>query len=244
MERIAEGHSKIVYRRPDGLLHIVLKPTLYSYTHNRAGEVAGTDELRMRFMRHLLPRVADLHSFAGFDGDALLAREVPVAHRIEVRVKRLHVGTPTHRYHGFDEARTRHGRPAVDALGRYDQLFVGFDWRNPMVHPDKGHRLADEVLPDTIADWFIDVAAARRTATGMFERIAAYLEARGFFLVDICFILSEDGRCVVSEISPDCMRVRDADGRHFDKQLWRGGDPPERILEVWQELCERCEAVD
>ncbi len=243
MHLVAEGQSKIVRRRADGLLHITLKPTLYSYTHNRAAVVPGTDLLRLRFMRHLLPRVSDLHTFVGFDGDAMLAADEPVADRIEVRVKRFHIGTPTHRYEGFAEAIGRDGRCVVDGQGRYRELFVGFDWRNPMHHPERGTRLADEVLPEAIADWFIDVATARRTALHMFERLTDYLQARGFELVDICFVMTRDGRRVVSEISPDCMRVRDHLGAHYDKQLWRGGDSPERILEVWTELCERCEAV-
>jgi phosphoribosylaminoimidazole-succinocarboxamide synthase len=242
MERIAEGQSKRVYRRADGRLHIELRPTLYSYTHNRAGEVPGTDRLRLRFMRCVLPRLP-AHSYLEVADDHIVAREVPAADRIEVRVKRFHVGTPKHRYHAFAKAEGRFGA-VVAADGRYREPFVGFDWRNPMHHPDTGVRLADEVLPDAVADWFLDTATARRTALDTFAALEAFLASAGFVLVDLCFVMSVDGTLVISEVSPDCMRVRDArTGAHFDKQLWRGGDPPEAILAAWTTLCERCEAV-
>lgn len=242
MQRLAEGHSKVVWRRADGKLHITLRPTLYSYTHNRAGEVPGTDALRLRFLRVVLPHLR-CHSYEEVHDDHIVARELPAADRIEVRVKRYHVGTPKHRYHGFADVRGRDGEPVV-VDGRYRAPFVGFDWRNPMHHPHTGERLADEVLPDTIADWFLDTSTARRTALAVFEALEVFLHRAGFVLVDICFILSKDGRTVISEVSPDCMRVRDAvTGAHFDKQLWRGGDPPEAILAAWTTLCERCESA-
>lgn len=240
---IVEGESKRVYQQPDGNLRIELKPTVYSYTHNRGGTVEGTDALRLRFMRACLPIIQDFHSYRSVEADHVVARGDLTLPPVEVRVKMYHVGTPKHRYYGFEKAITHSGCRVVDEDGGYCLPFLAFDWRNPLKHPETGERLADEVLPDSVAAWFMNVQQARFTALSAFTSLSVWFEKKGFELVDICFVIDVTGSFITSEVSPDCMRVRDiATGKSHDKDLWRGGDPPEALLAAWTTLCERVEA--
>ncbi|HLY78548.1 MAG TPA: hypothetical protein VKQ70_04195, partial [Caulobacteraceae bacterium] len=58
-------------------------------------------------------------------------------------------------------------------------------------------------------------------------------------LHDICFVVGHNAaglRTIVSEISPDCMRLKSPEGASLDKDLFRQGKPGDEILEVWRTL--------
>lgn len=200
---LVRGCSKEVRRFDDH--HVVIKflPSVYSFTHKRAGVVEGSDLLRVRcadfFARYLTAHDVE-HAYLEASGPFVLARPVlpcalecqrygvapfddlyPTAHRsgpIEVVVKQHHEGTPKHRYHGMEgmPVRTEHlaaGR-TVRAGQPYPQWVVRFDWRNPM-HDEHGVPLADEVLPEPMADWFIDVTRSRETALKTFRLLTDFL---------------------------------------------------------------------
>src|SRR5262249_31364829 len=87
---------------------------------------------------------------------------------IEIIVKCHHTGTSKHRYLGMGDARVRASHPllagmALEADGAYPLTLVRFDWRNPLLGPG-GRRVADEILPEPVPGYFIDVAPARPPA--------------------------------------------------------------------------------
>lgn len=238
---IVRGESKEVRRLGDGRVAIRFLPTVYSFTSNRCGEIRGTAELRVRASAALvkvLRRAGIDHAYESFDGDMVIAREVQ-APPIEVVVKARHVGTPKHRYVGMAHTRTGY---LIEPDGRYERPWVRFDWRNPMLHPVTGERLADEVMADDLASEFIDVRCARLTALAAWSALSAALTIVGIELVDICLFIDTGGGLVFGELSPDCARLRYAD-RELDKDVWRNGSSPDLVLERWAEFVRRIEAL-
>lgn len=186
----------------------------------------------------MLPQVAGTApSFRPDDLDDPEIGKLKVAPPIEVIVKCHHVGTPKHRYYGMSEhaVRASHrrfpGQPIREEAA-YPEVFVRFDWRNPMTSP-AGARLADEVLPEAMADWFIDTARARETALRAFRLLSAFLETKGIVCLDLCFFISEDGGTIFSEISQDCGRFRHIEAGPVDKDVWRSGNSGSTVLEKW-----------
>lgn len=124
--------------------------------------------------------------------------------------------------------------------GPYPQPIVRFDWRNPL-HDDKGNRLADEILPDSLADLFINTKAARATALKVYDILSAYLETKDIICCDLCLFIAEDGETVFGEISQDCGRFRHFDVGSLDKDVWRSGGSSELVLQKWQLLLDMLE---
>lgn len=266
---VTEGESKEIRYVGDGNVAIRLKPTIYSYTHNRSGTIPGSEMLRLRAAKALLPVVQTagvMHTYQSVDETGIVSRLVlqpnvtgdtpafrptdmtaeeladfPKATPLEVVVKAIHSGTPKHRYYRFSDYPLRDGSP-VATEAPYPEQIVRFDWRNPL-HDSSGTRLADEVLPESMAAWFIDVAEAKRTALTAFDALSKFLGAKGLELWDICFFIAEDGRTMFGEISPDCMRVRAANGSSLDKDVWRQGGSSENVLEKWQQFVEIIETT-
>src|SRR5713226_4881332 len=58
MPILFEGHSKSVRLWTDQIVAIRFKPTMYSYTMNRYGEVPGTDSIRLKFTASLFRRIS------------------------------------------------------------------------------------------------------------------------------------------------------------------------------------------
>ncbi|MBI1902441.1 MAG: hypothetical protein HYS13_15170 [Planctomycetia bacterium] len=156
---------------------------------------------------------------------------------VEVVVKRRHIGTPKHRYRFIEQYPTRAGK-ILAADAEYPELQVRFDWRNP-VRDSSGQRLADEIMSEQFADLYIDVPKARSLAIAAFEALATFLSGRGLVLDDICFFIDRDGRCIFSEISPDCLRARAVGEGSLDKDVWRAGGGSELLTEKWTKFLER-----
>lgn len=148
---IVEGESKIIRNAGNGLCVIKFKPTVYSYTYNRAGVVENTDILRVKCSRIFLDvlRVNGIkHSFVRV-GEKFILSEIVKAPPIEIIVKAFHVGTPKYRYFAMSKYKVRNSHPThagfqIKDNGRYPIPFVRFDWRNPFKHPETGKKLADE----------------------------------------------------------------------------------------------------
>lgn len=256
---VTEGESKEVRYLGKGLVVIKLKPTIYSYTHNRSGEIAGSDTLRLQTIKSLLPVLEEVginHSYRYVNDHWIVSQLVlqplqkdsmppfrptdltdkeinalPVAPPIEVVVKNRHVGTPKHRYYHLDHYPTRQGW-YIKAENEYPHTVVRFDWRNPMVDT-AGQRLADEVITEEMANWYIDVKTAHKTALTAFNGLHHYLSSKGLDLWDICFFISQDGTTMFGEVSPDCLRVRASDGSSLDKDIWRHGGSSHDVKEKW-----------
>jgi phosphoribosylaminoimidazole-succinocarboxamide synthase len=264
---VTEGESKEVRYCGNGEVVIRPKPTIYSYTHNRSGEITGSDTLRLKAIRALLPvlRAAGItHTYQAVNdwwilsclvlqpsvqGDAIPftpsdlnpgeIAALPRANPIEVVAKAVHSGTPKHRYYRFSDYQTRDGAN-IAAETSYPEPIVRFDWRNPL-HGADGTRLADEVLPEAMAEWFIHTAQAKQTALTAFGALRQHLSSKGLDLWDICFFIAEDGQTMFGEVSPDCLRVRAADGSALDKDAWRAGGSSETVLTKWQTFVELLE---
>jgi len=260
---VVEGESKEIRYLGNGDVAIRLKPTVYSYTHNRTGEIEGTDSLRLQASQILSEQLAlngiD-HAYQYFSDSFIQAKlvlqpptkdnpepfrpddidkeelaKLPVAPPIEVVVKDRHVGTPKHRYYKFGNYPTREGL-YIQPEDLYPNTVVRFDWRNPM-HDEDGNRLADEVLGEEMADWFIDVKEARETARRAFSVLRSFMQSRGIDLWDICFFIAEDGKTMFGEISQDCGRYRLLESDNsLDKDVWRQGGSGEQVSAKWQQF--------
>jgi len=252
---VVEGESKIVRRLPDHptLCVIRFKPTIYSFTQNRAGVVPGSERLRLRATRVLvdvLRRHGVAHAYRHVDPVAgyVVADLVADPPPIEVIVKAFHGGTSKHRYHGMGApTRVRPSHPyfagaAIVDDGAYPVPQVRFDWRNPLVTPT-GVRLADEVMGDDSADLFIDTRAAKLTAQRAYRALAHFLGDRDVVVNDLCLFVTHDGQTVFGEISQDCGRFRhfDPDIGSLDKDVWRAGGSSTQVLAKWEKLCELIE---
>lgn len=289
---IVEGESKIVREHPSDptLCWIRYKPTIYSFTSNRAAEVPGSDHLRMRATRifvDVLRQAGVSHAYTTVGEKYILSKRVHEPPPIEVVVKAFHSGTSKHRYLGMGttfKARANHPHFANVGFGPddgYPGPIVRFDWRNPMWHPEKVleeqakrrkgmftasmmasqfgvedfhpeplpkevHRwppdarkrvmLADEVLGEAQADWFIDVTEARKTARAVYGALNDFLGSRDVVLYDLCLFITSDGKTVFGEISQDCGRFRHFDLGSLDKDVWRAGGSSDTVLAKWAEL--------
>jgi phosphoribosylaminoimidazole-succinocarboxamide synthase len=252
---VVEGESKIVRDAGDGMAVIRFKPTIYSFSSNRAGVVPGSDSLRLgatRIFVDVLRSAAIDHAYLEVGERFVRSRLIADPPPIEVVVKAFHSGTSKHRYVGMSRHPIRASHPFYAGMSfgpddGYPVPLVRFDWRNPLRHPETGARLADEVLGDGQADWFIDVAAARKTAAQTYQALASFLAARDIVLYDLCLFVTHDGRTVFGEISQDCGRFRHFDLGSLDKDVWRAGGSSEHVLEKWAlllKLISQCPVSD
>ncbi len=241
---VVEGESKIVRLSGDGLCLIRFKPTIYSFTANRCGVVPGSDILRMKATKILLEVLKGsgiAHAYRKVGERLILSELIEGPPPIEVVVKAFHSGTSKHRYFGMAGRSLRASHPyfAGKHFGNDDGYpipVVRFDWRNPILHPETGARLADEVLCDEMAEWFIDTKKARLTAQRVYRAISDFLGKRDVVLYDLCLFITEDGEKVFGELSQDCGRFRHFDLGSLDKDVWRAGGSSEQVLEKWRHL--------
>jgi phosphoribosylaminoimidazole-succinocarboxamide synthase len=281
---ITEGESKIIraHATDPGLCWIKLKPTIYSFTSNRAAWVEGSDKLRLEATRVFLRVLRDAgvdHAYVEVGDEFILSRLVREPPPIEVVVKAFHSGTSKHRYHGMGTThKVRSNHPFYAGMGwgpddGYPGPIVRFDWRNPMWNPEKVSMyrtfevdvvldedgdpeivrlpkevyewpanirkivmMADEVLGEAQADWFIDVAEARKTALKVYGVLNDFLGAKDIVLYDLCLFVTSDGKTVFGEISQDCGRFRHFDLGSLDKDVWRAGGSSADVLAKWAEL--------
>ena len=257
---VTEGESKIIRYMGNGIVAIKYKPTIYSFTHNRTGVIEGTEKLRMRasqIFTQVLRQLGVDHAYLGMHDDLMIAEFIPdsrpdtfhpddvleyddVISPLEVVCKDYHVGTPKHRYYQFDQYPTRFGFPVVKPGTKYRETVVRFDWRNPL-HDDKGNRLADEAMPECMANWYIDTKRATRTATFAFDVLKMFLKKRDIEIQDICFLMNQSGNKIISEISQDCGRYVYKGGESLDKDIWRSGGSSEVVAEKWAKILELIE---
>ena len=248
---IIEGESKIVREvGPSGLdtdLNLVviqLKPTIYSYTHNRAGIIEGTESLRLKCSKVFLDVVRSQgipHAYIQISEKFALARRIITPPPIEVIVKAFHTGTPKHRYFAMEQSKVRQSHPQfpgfpIEIEQKYPTNYVRFDWRNPLKHPETQVRLSDEPLCDEHADFYIDTSKARVTAHKAFDAMVKFLGERGIVLVDICFMIDETGDMIWGEISQDCGRYQYVGKESLDKDVWRKGGSSGDVKKKFQML--------
>lgn len=251
---LIEGESKIIRLLNSKMVVEQFKPTVYSFTHNRYGEVEGTAELRVQFSAELFRsmnrynheqgkhlRNAFLAVVYTADGPLMVQEKVDTCN-LEVRVKRYHIGSPVHRYKYTEKYNTVQLNEApLTKWTRFDVPLVCFDWRLPLTD-ELGNRLADEPVSDDYAGiWMNDVVEAKNLARETFSWMERVFRDAGLLLVDICFFIDKTGRTLYGEISPDCMRVREGLGEpqessSFDKDLWRQGEKEQLLAKRYHKL--------
>lgn len=252
---LVEGESKIIRYLTDHVVLEKLKPTIYSFTHNRYGIIEGTDVLRAKFSADVLERLnRELYGVGPLptaylgtiespkDGLLLVQRRAEDCN-LEVRVKRYHIGSPLHRYRYAEKHSSLSGQP-VRKWTRFESPVVCFDWRHPL-KDENGVALADEPLPDDYAAlWIADTQKAKNLAKDTFLWLENTLRQAGILLIDICFFIDKSGTCIYGEVSPDCMRARiglegPEEGEALDKDIWRNGKSAEAVRERYEEFYNR-----
>lgn len=216
-----EGRSKRIWRRGDGTCLVELIPSLRSFTHDRNEMIEDTAKPRLDFYEMAAAVLAEAHvrtTFLGRAGDTSYVAQYRPAPPFEVIVKNVAVGSTVRKYPGLFDEGTRFATPVVK-----------FDYR---VEPED-----QPIGEDYLRLIGVPVEAFRSTALKVNEVLVAWLAP--FDLWDFCLVIAEDHDgepTVISEISPDCMRLRTSNGRPMDKDLFRLGADPETIVEQWQEL--------
>lgn len=166
---LVKGESKEIRQHPDSLGKVViwLRPTIYSFTENRTAEVEGSNLLRARAMRVLIPllkRSGIDHAYEAIDETTglIIARKIERWEdpNVEVIVKRFHGGTSHHRYLGLDKHPTRRDHPfwpgeTFPKDSPYGGPKIRFDWRNPFWNPAlvEKARKGDPTLPPEVYLW-------------------------------------------------------------------------------------------
>jgi phosphoribosylaminoimidazole-succinocarboxamide synthase len=241
-----EGESKEIRILNHTYGIIYFKPTIYSFTSNRTGIVEGSNVPRVKVSQvlcELLKENGIDHSYVLYGNEFVITRLVENAPNIEVVVKANHTGTSKHRYFGMGGSRVRMSHPVYWAMPIFDMEpypapIVRFDWRNPFQHPVTGVQLADEIMCDDQADLYIDVKEAKRTASKAFQVLSDFLVSKDIVIYDLCLFISEDGKTVFGEISPDCGRYRHFNLGSLDKDVWRAGGSSSEVLLKWNLLYE------
>ncbi len=244
MPLVVEGESKEIRALDDDYCIIYFKPTIYSFTYNRTGIVEGSNIPRVHVSKvlcELLKENGIKHAYLDYGDEFVLARIIKNAPNIEVVVKANHTGTSKHRYFGMGKSHVRMTHPyysgmEIKDMEPYPAPIVRFDWRNPFWEPDTHKMLADEVMCDDQADYYIDVKKAKKTAALTFSVLSDFLASKDIVIYDLCLFISEDGETVYGEISPDCGRYRHYDLGSLDKDVWRAGGSSDQVLEKWNLL--------
>jgi phosphoribosylaminoimidazole-succinocarboxamide synthase len=270
---VVEGESKEIRKLTNDKCVIYLKPTIYSFTHNRTAIVEGSNKLRCQVLAKLIPILKKngiQHAYHEFDvensliiADLLEEQERP---NIEVIIKCFAGGTTVHKYYGITHTPTRrdHLLWPNHTFRKNDSYFgpkIRFDWRNPFWNPElvkqfrKEHSLSenilewpkefkkecmlqDEVLPEDLANEFINVKEARKTALSVYSCLQENLGKCNIIVNDLCLFISTDGKKVFGEINQDCGRFRHLDLGSLDKDVWRTGGSGSMVLEKWKLLAD------
>jgi phosphoribosylaminoimidazole-succinocarboxamide synthase len=128
---------------------------------------------------------------------------------------------------------------AGSTLRKYPGLFPeGHRFANPVVKFDYRTDPEDQpIAEDYIRELKLDVPLLKDIALRTNTVLRDWLAPRDLW--DFCVIigLDADGEYLInSEISPDCMRLKDADGSSLDKDVFRRGAGRQEIVDVWTTL--------
>jgi len=166
---VVEGESKEIREHPEDPEKVLiwLKPTIYSFTENRCAWVEGSNLLRARAMKIIVPLLQSKgidHAYQDIsDVTGLIsARKIHPSEdpNVEVIVKRFNSGTSYHRYYGMAAKPTRgsHKLWPGEVVGKYEPYRgpkIRFDWRNPFWIPELVMKLrkTNPLLPAEVYKW-------------------------------------------------------------------------------------------
>ncbi|MGK4580284.1 phosphoribosylaminoimidazolesuccinocarboxamide synthase [Kitasatospora sp. HPMI-4] len=216
-----EGRSKRLWHLESGSCLIEMIPSLRSFTFDRDELMDGTAELRLDFFEYVSARLAErgVHTvFRERVGPVSYVADYRPAPPFEVIVKNRAIGSTLRKYPGlFTEGQV------------FDRPVVKFDYR---VDPED-----QPIGEDYLRLIGVDVEHYRQVALDCNTVLRELLDPLDLW--DFCLVIAPDekhGLVVNSEISPDCMRLKSADGLPYDKDMFRDGATREQILARWTEL--------
>lgn len=223
-----------------------------------------------KILVNVLKRAGIQHAYREISDKFVLADLIENPPNIEVVIKNYHGGTSKHKYFNMDKYKVRKSNKLFQNIqikneDSYPHTIVRFDWRNPFWNPDRVKnirsynsalpeevfdwpdelkikvRMADECLPEPIADWFIDVEKAKETAQHAMRVLSEFLAEKNIVIHDLCLFITEDGQKIYGEIDQDCGRFRHFDLGSLDKDVWRAGGSAEQVLQKWNIFSELIE---
>lgn len=216
-----EGRSKRIWLRDNDTCEVELVPSLRSFTFDRDELVEDTGRPRLDFYELAAAKLAAAGVRTAFlerSGDISYLAKYRPAPPFEVIVKNIATGSTIRKYPGLFEEGHRFARPVVK-----------FDYRtDPEDQP---------IGEDYLRLLGVPVEAFHETALRTNEVLREWLAPLDLW--DFCLVIAvdHDGEpIIISEVSPDCMRLRDPDGAPLDKDLFRLGADPETIVAKWREL--------
>lgn len=221
--KIKEGRSKIVYRKCNNII-VELKPSLDSVTYHRSENVVGTELLRNSICEKFI-RALQSNSIEVIDYNRLSSNSYSCDYcyslPFEVIVKKTAVGTTI-----------------TDCPGLF---YPNMPFKKPIVRFDYRCDPKDITIPrDYIINYGLDPEQLENTSSNAFSVLQDLLKNAGYELIDLCFVygFTLDGSIkIISEISPDGMRIR-KDGQSYDKDLFRNGYGDDCIISNWEKLLE------
>lgn len=218
-----EGRSKRIWHLDEGMCLVEMVPSLRSHTYGRDELIQGTSELRLDFYERAADWMKDADVLTAFverwDSTRYISRFLP-SPPIETIVKNVANGSTIRKYPGlFPE---------------------GYRFRMPVVKFDYRTDPEDEPIgEDYLAELGVPVKQYKRVALRCNTVLTQKLDPLDLW--DFCVVLGQQGPevSIISEISPDCMRLKEPDGRSLDKDLFRNGGSAKEILDRWRELLEK-----
>jgi phosphoribosylaminoimidazole-succinocarboxamide synthase len=226
---LVRGKSKEIYEYKTNIVYVKLIPSLTSFTYNRDALVPETERLRLDFYEMAAAVLEEGGAPTAFlervEQDAYLA-EWCLESPFETIVK---------------------NRACGSTIRKYPSLFEeGHEFREPVVKFD--FRTSPEDLPiadDYLRAYGIDCDMWKRLALKTNSLLKEWLSPR--VLIDFCLVIGENARrkpVIVSEVSPDCMRLRSECGESLDKDLFRSGLAAGTIIHVWSNLVRSLRAAE
>ncbi len=247
LDFMTEGESKVIRVLNKKYTLISYKPTIHSHKQQRAGIIEGSDIERKKMTKDIL-YLLDIetipHTYVYVGKEFTLCERLDLDKDIppvEVVVKRCCVGTDKYRYFEIDKRKSRFGGDFVskDENREYPDILVRFDYRNPNHHPETKKPLGDEAMYEDLADYFIDVKESKKLVRRTFNALSNHFEKMGVYFVDVCFMVTTDGKKHYYEISQDCGRYKKKDENgmsDLDKDIWRAGGSSDLVLIKWREM--------
>lgn len=215
------GRSKNLWLLPGGQCLVEIIPSLRSFTYRRDEMIPETGPLRLDFYE----RAAERLRRQGIN-TAFRRRLSPVCYLadfrpgppFEVIVKNRAVGSTLVKYPGLFEKEQPLPRPVVKFDYRTDpeDQPIGEDYLRALDVPVDNLRSLALAVNDVLIDWLKPVE-----------------------VWDFCLIFGftpDQQPVLISEVSQDCMRLRNPDGSSLDKDLFRRGASHEEISSAWKRL--------
>ncbi len=197
---VHSGYSREIRLIPDTPYALSrFNPNVYSFVAQGVVEVPDTDKERIvinqYFADYLKKHGIQMNTLYSCDRYSLIRYE-DAPQTIEVVVKAAFKGSCKHTYKNLPTVPTRFGKPLT--VGQLHKPYVRFDWRSDDENDDA-------VLPEGLADYYINTRTAKQTVLKTYRLIKKKLNQHSLDIEDICFFLNTAGDTIICEITPDNM---------------------------------------